>query len=304
MKEVYNEYSKYLKEKYGEKIYKLPINLPGTCPNRDGSLSVGGCSYCGDLGTGYEMLDNMMPVQEQIETNKVHIKTKYKANKFIAYFQNYTNTYMELEVFKQYMYQAVGDDIVEIAISTRPDCIGEDYLSFFKKFSIETGINISIELGLQSVNYHTLKIINRGHGLSEFIDSVLRIKKYGFEICVHMILNMPYDNMDDVIEGAKILSALNIDQIKLHSLYICEGSVMSEQFKKGELELLSLDDYKQKVIKFLEYTNENIAIQRIIGRAPKKDAIFVNWGVSWWKIRDDILDEMRKTGSYQGKYAK
>ena len=304
MNEIYNEYSKYLQKKYGEKVYKLPVNLPVTCPNRDGSLGVGGCTYCSEVGAGFEMLDSTIPVKEQLSKNMEYIRKKYKATKFIAYFQNYTNTYLQLAKFKDYINQAALDDIVEISISTRPDCIADEYLEFLYEFSKRTKINISIELGLQTVNYHTLKKINRGHGLAEFIDAVLRIKKYNFEVCAHVILNLPYDNMDDVVETAKIISVLKLEQVKLHSLYIMENTVMGDLYKEGEITPLSKDDYVDKVICFLENLDKNIVVQRLIGRAPKKNSLFVNWGMSWWKIKDEIEEQMKKMGSYQGKNAR
>jgi len=304
MNELYNEYSKYLKKKYGEKVYKLPINIPVTCPNRDGSLGVGGCTYCAEVGAGFEMLENTMSVQEQLNRNMEYIKKKYKATKFIAYFQNYTNTYLQLEKFKEYVNQTAMDNIVEVAISTRPDCVSDEYLEFLSEFSKRTGINISIELGLQTVNYHTLKKINRGHTLAEFIDAVLRIKKYNFEICAHLILNLPYDDMDDVVETAKILSVLKVEQVKLHSLYVIENTVMGTLLKKGQLNLLSKDDYVKRVITFLEYLDKDIIVQRLIGRAPKENSLFVNWGISWWKIKEEIESEMIKKQTFQGIKAK
>ena len=164
-------------------------------------------------------------------------------------------------------------------------------------------MEISLELGLQTVNYHTLNKINRGHTLGEFIDAVLAIKKYGFEICTHLILNLPWDNMDDVIENAKVISALGIEQVKLHALYIMENTVMGEQYKAGKIKLISVGEYKERVITFLEYLYPNIVIQRLIGRAPKENSLFVNWNMSWWKIRDEIHEQMKNEGRYQGKKA-
>lgn len=304
MNELYNEYSKYLKKKYGEKVYKLPINIPVTCPNRDGSLGVGGCTFCAEVGAGFEMLENTLSVKEQLDKNMEYIKKKYKATKFIAYFQNYTNTYLQLEKFKEYINQTAIDNIVEVSISTRPDCVSNEYLDLLSEFNKRTGINISIELGLQTVNYHTLKIINRGHTLAEFIDAVLRIKKYNFEICTHLILNLPYDNIDDVVETAKILSVLKVEQVKLHSLYVIENTVMGTLLKKGELKLLSKDDYIERVITFLEYLDKDIIVQRLIGRAPKENSLFVNWGTSWWKIKEEIESEMLKKQTFQGAKVK
>src|SRR5690606_32890734 len=155
--------------------------------------------------------------------NMAYIKKKYNAKKFIAYFQNYTNTYLDLQLFKKYIKESIIEDIVEISISTRPDCISDDYLNFLDIVKKEHNVNITIELGLQTVNYHTLISINRGHTLSEFIDAVLRIKRYDFEICAHVILNLPGDTIIDSIETAKILSVLKVNQVKIHSLYIMDN---------------------------------------------------------------------------------
>lgn len=298
---LYNIYSQYLVKEYGEKVYKIPINLPVSCPNRDGNISMGGCTYCGEKGAGFESLSNQLSVKEQLKRNIAHISKKYKANKFIAYFQNYSNTYLPLNTFKKYMGEACVDHVVELSISTRPDCIIEEQLDLLKSLSQEKNLNITIELGLQTVNYHTLKKINRGHSLAEFIDATLRIKRYGFKVCSHLILNLPWDEEIDTVEGAKIISALGVDFVKVHSLYIVKDTKMAEQYLKGELKLLSKEDYINRVILFLEYLSPDIVIQRLIGRAPEEDTIFANWNTSWWKVRDEIEEEMRSRSSFQGK---
>ncbi len=300
---LYRKYSRYLVEKYGEKVYKLPVNLPITCPNRDGKLGTGGCTFCAEGGTIFENLPSFGSVEQQIKNIKGRIREKYKADKYIAYFQNFSNTYMPLDDFKNYIKDAVMDDIVEIAISTRPDCISKEYLEFLNNLRAKTGIEISFELGLQTVNYHTLKKINRGHTLGEFIDAVLALKKYKFEICAHLILNLPWDDMDDVIENAKVISALGIEQAKLHALYIMEDTVMGEQYKAGKIDIIPVAEYKERVITFLEYLYPDIVIQRLIGRAPEENSLFVNWGMSWWKIRDEIHEQMKNEGRHQGKKA-
>ena len=201
-KVLYHKYSEYLQNKYGEKVYKLPINLPITCPNR---IHGQGCSFCAEVGTGFEAKNSSVSVTEQLNATKTLIEQKYKAKKFIAYFQNYTNTFMPLDTFRAYMLEAaMVEDIVEISISTRPDCIRDSYLDVLRDIQKEYHVDINIELGLQSANYHTLDAINRGHGLAEFIDAVLRIQKYAFTICAHVILNLPQDTMRDAVETAKI----------------------------------------------------------------------------------------------------
>lgn len=301
MVQRYNIYSEYLKNKYGQKVYKLPINIFATCPNRDGSIGTVGCIFCGERGTGYENLPNTISVSDQIKINMDLIKRKYKAEKFIVYFQNFSNTYIPLDTFRKYILEACQDNIVEIAISTRPDCINEEYLSFLKNVKDEKKVEITIELGLQTVNYHTLNKINRGHGLAEFIDAVLRIQKYNFEVCVHVILDLPWDNMLDVIETAKVLSALKIQQIKIHSLYIVKNTILEKMYNNNEIKLLSKDEYIERVVTFLEYLDPKIVIQRLIGRAPKEDTVIVNWNTSWWKIKAEIDELLEKKESFQGK---
>lgn len=299
--QVYNVYSEFLKDKYGQKVYKLPINLPLTCPNRDGYLGRGGCSFCGEEGGSFENLSNELSVREQIEKNMIYIRKRYKANKFIPYFQKFSNTYMPMEIFKKYVEEAIVKDVVGISISTRPDCIHDSHLEFLKEIQKKYNVDINIELGLQTVNYHSLKKINRGHTLAEFIHAANKIKAFGFSICAHIILNLPWDNNLDAIENAKILSALEIDQVKLHSLYILKDTELGQQYRDGEFQMISKDEYIERVILFLEYLDPEVVIQRIMGRAPKEDSLFVNWNESWWKIRDEIVYTMEERCTYQGR---
>ncbi len=293
---LYKEYSKSLADKYGEKVYKLPINLDVTCPNRDGNIGLGGCAYCGSCGAGYESLSSTLSAKEQLKLNMDYIGPKYNAKKFIAYFQNFSNTYMPPKDFREAVMQARMENIVGIDVSTRPDCIASEYLDILK----ETGLDICIELGLQTVNYHTLKSINRGHSLAEFIDAVLTVKSYGFEVCAHVILDFPQDDTEDIIECAKILSALKIDTVKLHSLYIVKGTEFEKMYDRGSLKLLSAEDYVNRCTAFLRHLSPDISVARIIGRAPEKDTRIANFGMSWWKIKDMICGKMEAENIRQG----
>ena len=181
-KTVFYPYSSWLKQRYGEKVYKLPVNLPVSCPNRcDGH---GGCTFCSEKGTGFESVWQPASVTEQMQHARDVVATKrYKAKKFIAYFQNYTNTFMAMELFKAYLEEAAAfPDVVEISVSTRPDCIRTDYLACLAELQERTHVGINIELGLQTANYHTLDRVHRGHGLAEYIDAVLAIKRYPFTV--------------------------------------------------------------------------------------------------------------------------
>lgn len=296
----YRAISAFLKEKYGEKVYKLPVALPLTCPNRDGSAGVGGCVFCGEIGAGYENLPASMTVQEQLVKNIAHIAPKYKAYKYIPYYQNFSNTYLEPERFKEYMEAGCIDSTVGLAIATRPDCINDTYLEILKGIKETYGVDIYLEYGLQSVNYHTLEKINRGHGMAEFIDAVLRTKRYGFSVCAHMIVNLPWDTMTDTIEGARILTALGVDQVKLHALYIVKNTLMAKWYEAKQFELISADEYIERVIAFLRHLDKDIVLQRLVGRAPEENTLFTNWSMGWWRIQEEIERRMDERDVRQG----
>lgn len=302
--EPYYKYSQFLKDKYGEKTYKLPVNLPTTCPNRDGSFAEEGCYFCGEEGADFEMLPDDMSVKNQLLENKEYIGERYGVDQFIAYFQNYTNTYLPLAKLKEYTKKAAEvEGVKAVYFSTRPDSISEEYMSSLKNTLEENPkeIELAFEFGLQTVNYKTLKKVNRQHGLAEFIDAVLTAKRLDVEVGAHLILNLPGDSREDVIEGARILSALKIDHVKLHALYVRENSVFAKQYKKGELEICSLSEYIERVILFLENLSPDIAVQRLIGRAPGEETLFVNWDTPWWEIHERIIKKMNERETYQGR---
>ncbi|MEX1307389.1 MAG: TIGR01212 family radical SAM protein, partial [Eubacteriales bacterium] len=234
---LYYPYSEYLKTKYGEKTYKLPVNVPGTCPNRDGTRGISGCAYCGEIGAGFESLSDTLSVPEQLIKNKAYISQRYGAKKFIPYFQNFTGTYLPNENLKALVCSAILPDMVGINIATRPDCISDQTTACLSEIAQSKNIDITLELGLQTANYRTLNAINRRHGLAEFIDAVLRIQKTHLCVSAHVILDLPDDSMDDVIETAHVLSALKVDGVKLHSLYVAKGSSYAKAYEAGRLKL-------------------------------------------------------------------
>ena len=165
-----------------------------------------------------------------------------------------------------------------------------------------TGIQMNLELGLQTANYHTLEMINRGHGLAEFINAVLMIKKYtGFTVCTHVILNLPGDTLSDAKETARILTALGVDIVKLHSLYIAKNTRLCDWYEDGRITLCEKEEYFERVITFLEQIPQTMAVERMFSRIPEKDAVFCNWGNSWWKLRDEMFRKMEEENRYQGR---
>lgn len=298
---VYNKFSDYLKKRYGEKVYKLPVCIPVSCPNRDGTLASKGCIFCGEEGASFEGLPERMSVTEQLLKNAEYIGRTYNADKFIAYFQNFSNTYLPYESFRQYMWEAVASNPAAIYISTRPDCIPDRYLDFLSDLKRDKKIDIVLELGLQTVNYKTLSKLNRGHGLAEFIDAVLRIKDRCLEACAHYITDLPMDDLSDVKEGARILSALGVEQVKCHSLYVLEDTVLGNAYKAGLITPVTMEEFIERTISFLELLDPQIVVQRLLGRAPEERSLFCSWNTSWRKIQDMIEDRMKETGAYQGR---
>lgn len=295
----YYKYSQYLKEKYGEKVYKIPINLPGTCPNRDGACGKGGCVFCGEVGAGFEAQPSILPISEQMKRNIAVISPKYKANKFIAYFQNYTGTYMALDLFEKAVGEALIENVVGVSISTRPDYVEEPYLAVLDRVK-EQGVDVEIELGLQSININTLNKINRGHGLAEFVDAVQRIKAHGFTICAHLIANLPWDTEDDFFEAGRLLSVLGVDSIKIHSLYILEHTELGKWYNEKQFDIISYEAYIDRVIQFLRIIRPDIAIQRLFARGPEEETLFCNWGMSWRKLQNMLDLKMTTENHAQG----
>ena len=297
---LYYPYSLWLKQQYGEKVYKLPVNLPVSCPNRRNGQN--GCTFCSELGTGFEAMGQEISVTKQLQHTREIVSKKYKAQKYIAYFQNYTNTFMPMDDFKDYLTEASAfPDIVEISVSTRPDCIRRDYLDWMADLQHRTGIRINIELGLQTVNYHTLDKIHRGHSLAEYVDAMLTIRQYPFTTCTHLIANLPGDTVRDAVESARIVSVVHTDIVKILSLYIAKGTAMAEQYGKKELDICSKVEYFERLRLMLENLDPKIAVERLFSRVPEKDALFCNWQTSWWRLKDEFEDYMKQYDSFQGK---
>ncbi len=299
--EHYRNYSDYLKETYGEKVYKIPIALPVTCPNRDGTLSRAPCIFCGSIGADYETKALGLGITRQLDRSIAHVGPKYKAKKFIAYFLNFTNTYAAPSDFQKWIEEAMSHpDVVAVDVSTRPDCVHDVYLDILKEASLRHGKDVTIELGLQSSNVHTLEKIGRCHTAAEYIDAALRIGRYGFGQCTHVIADLPWDDRLDVMETAKLISVLPVTEVKLHSLYIVKGTALADMYERGEVTLSSMEEYMERVILFLSYLRKDIVIQRIVGRASGGNTLTVNGGSPWWDVKKRIDALMEERQIFQG----
>lgn len=303
MTEIYkpiNFYSNYMKRAYGERIQKISIEAGFTCPNRDGKVATGGCTYCNNESFS-PLINEKLSITEQVKENIKRQKRRYKkATKFIAYFQSYSNTYAPLEHLKDLYSQALSHpDVIGLSIGTRPDCIDDEILTYLSELSQE--YDITIEYGLESKNDQTLKRINRGHDYQCFVDAVKLTAKYNIKMCVHLIIGLPEENLQEWIETAKELSTLPIDFLKIHQLHIVKGTVLGTKYQKHPFELLTEDQYIDVVVQFLEHLDNKIVIQRLFGEAPKQIVLSPHWDRSISELREKIEAVMSEKKTYQGR---
>ncbi len=295
----YRKFSRYLKEKYGARVHKIPLQGGFYCPNRDGRLSSKGCVFCDVYGSGPLTL-NPPPIREQIIEGIRRASRRYKAKYFIAYFQAFTNTYEQWEKLERTYKEATSlPEIVGLAIGTRPDCVPEEVLKGLEKLAEDK--ELWLELGLESAHLKSLKFMNRNHGLAEFIDAVLRTKRRkGIKICAHVIIGLPGEGREAVIETARVLTALGVDGVKIHPLHVLRNTELERLYKKGEIELLSLEEYVSLAVDFMEHLKEEIIICRLTGERDPSLFVAPSWCLEKQKILQAIDQEFERRGSRQG----
>ena len=300
-KKIY-DFNTYLRNIFGCRVQKITIDANLTCPNRDGTKGYGGCIYCNKRGSGTG-LGKKLSVSQQIEQAKSYLKKRYKAKKFLAYFQSYSNTYGPIEKLKKLYMEALSiEDIVGICIGTRPDCVEDEVLDYLKEIS--KNYLVWLEYGLQSAHNKTLEIINRGHSVEDFLDAVNRTRKRGLNICVHVILGLPYETRDEMLETAKFLSKLDIQGIKIHLLYIIKDTPLEKMYIQGKYKPLTREEYVDIVSHFISYLPDSVVIQRITGDPHKNELVAPMWALEKQKNINAIFDFMEKNGLYQGKFFK
>ncbi len=299
----YFDFKTYLINRFGEKVYKVTIDAGFSCPNRDGTKGRGGCIYCDGRGSKHRINGKVVvPIEKQIALGKEFYRKKNKARKFFAYFQTFTNTYADLSILKKVFSIPLKDDeIVGISIGTRPDCIDIEKLDFIESLG-EKGKEIWIEYGLQSIHESTLKFINRGHTLKEFLESIDLTSKRKIKICVHIIVGLPGEDYDKIIDTAKFVSKLPIHGIKIHSLLVLEGTKLGEIYKKEKFNLLSMEEYVKIVADILEILPKNFVIQRLTADGYKDIFIAPEWAKNKLKVLNAINDELKRRDSFQGKF--
>ncbi len=290
----------FMKNKFGEKIVKIPIDAGFTCPNRDGLLSTGGCIFCSGRGSGDFIVNNPSITAQFYEYIKL-IKKKWPKAKYIPYFQAFTNTYADVNTLRKKYYEALSlENIVGLSIATRPDCLNDEIISLLKEINEKTFL--MVELGLQSSKPATSFIINRCHDNEIFESAVKKLKDAGINVVCHVILGLPYETKSDMLNTVKYAVNTGIDGIKLHLLYICEDTEIAKMYKRGEFKALEFDEYIDILISAIEIIPENIVIHRITGDPPRDKVIAPQFSVKKFELLNAIDREFKQRNTYQGKF--
>ena len=296
--ERYNKLNNYLKEKFGERTLKICIDAGFTCPNRDGTKSHGGCIFCGERGAGEHL--KRINISEQV-INHLNSYRGQRANKFIAYFQNFTNTYAPVDILKKRYDSALIDKrIVGIQIATRPDCINEEIVKLLASY--KPNYYVCVELGLQTSNDETGKLLNRQYTSLNFIYAVSLLNKYNIDVITHIMVGLPNETFDDVKNTVDFVNSLNIQGLKIHSTYVIKDTYLYNMYVSGKYIPLTLEEYLNSLIYILTHVNSNIVIHRISGDAPKDILVAPSWNSHKKLVLNGIEKILKEQNLYQGIY--
>ncbi|MCT4542071.1 MAG: TIGR01212 family radical SAM protein [Vallitalea sp.] len=291
----------YLKELYGEKIYKIALDGGFTCPNRDGKIDTRGCIFCSSGGSGDFASSKSLSIYDQIEEGKKRLSSKKTGTKYIAYFQAYTNTYASIECLNSIYKQAISHpDIIGISIATRPDCLNNEVIKLLT--SINKYKKVWIELGLQTIHPSSASFIRRGYELECFNEAVTKLNNCNIDIIVHLILGLPYESKKQILESVKYITSKKIQGIKLQLLHILKDTDLADYYTNNSFSILNMEDYIDTVISCIEIIPQNIVIHRITGDGPKKLLIAPLWSGNKKVVLNNIIKEFKIRDTWQGKY--
>lgn len=294
----YNQFSAYLKDKFGVKVYKITLDAGFSCPNRDGKISTGGCIFCDDGGSFSQAHSNLLSIEEQVQTGIKNLSGRFKAEKFMSYFQAFSNTYKPVaELEKIYKSSLCDERIVGLSIGTRPDCVDDEKLKLISSFTKD--YETWLEYGLQSIHDKTLERINRGHDFDCFLKAYEKTKENNIKVCVHIIFGL-WESHDEIMQTAQKLAELKVDGVKIHMLCALENTKLANLYRAGEIDFMSEDEYVQTVCDFLEYLPPDTTIHRLAGNGFSKTLIAPQWLGKKFDCLNKIDREFVKRNSYQG----
>ncbi|MBQ3655432.1 MAG: TIGR01212 family radical SAM protein [Bacteroidales bacterium] len=290
---MYRDYASYIKEKFGMRVQKIALNPGFNCPNRDGKISFGGCTYCNNQTFSPFYGKASTPIAQQLEQGIAFFSKKYKCQKYIAYFQSFTNTYADIETLRKVYESALQrEDVVGLTVATRPDCVNDEVLKLLENFSKK--YYTVLELGVESCYDKTLKMINRGHTFLQAENAIKKAAGYDLEICAHLIMYLPGETEEMMLKTADIMSALPVKILKLHQLQIIKGTKMEQQFKENP-ELFSLpsaDEYADFVVKYIKRTREDMIFERFISESPMDMVVAPKWnGIKNYQFTQKIAEK-------------
>ncbi|MCH5320771.1 MAG: TIGR01212 family radical SAM protein [Eubacterium sp.] len=283
----YYSLNNYLRDTFGEKVYKLSLNAGFTCPNRDGTIDTRGCIFCSKGGSGDFAESSALSITQQIEEGKKRVSSKIKSGKYIAYFQAFTNTYAPIDTLKEKFYEAITHkDIVALSIATRPDCLPNEVLSLIDELNKIKPV--FVELGLQTIHEKSAEYIRRGYSLDVYDKAVRELKKIGVNIVVHVILGLPNETKDDMLETVKYVCQSGINGIKLQLLHVLKNTDLEKDYTAEKFKTLEFDEYLDIIKSCVEIIPENIVIHRLTGDGAKKDLIAPLWSADKKKVINAI----------------
>ena len=298
----YNDFSAYLSAHFPYKVQKISLNAGFTCPNRDGTVGYGGCTYCNNQTFNPAYCKTEKSVTEQLEEGKLFFARKYPDMKFLAYFQAYTNTYGELQELKRKYEEALSvSDVVGVVIGTRPDCMPDELLDYLEELNRRTFL--IVEYGVESTDNATLKRINRGHTFEVAAEAIQKTAARSIRVGAHIILGLPGESREMLVEQAGLLSSLPLSTLKLHQLQLIRGTRMAAEYEKNpeDFHLYTADEYIDLVIDYVEHLRPDLVLERFVSQSPKELLIAPDWGLKNHEFTDKVKKRMRERDSFQGK---
>ena len=290
----------FLKEKFNEKIYKVSLDGGFTCPNRDGKVSRGGCIFCSENGSGDFTATKLKSIHAQIEEQIDLVSKKYKGDKYIAYFQNFTNTYAEVSYLRKIYEEALSHEkIVGLAIATRPDCLGDDVLELLAELNKKTFL--WVELGLQTVNDDVAKYFNRAYETGIYKEASEKLNKLNIKFVTHIIIGLPKEEEDDYLKTAIFAQNCGTWGIKLHLMYVVKNTPLEKLYLNGALKVNTKEEYVEKVVNVLENISSEIVVHRLTGDGDRETLVAPLWSIKKIDVLNSIHKELKRRNTYQGK---
>lgn len=295
----YNNLNSFLRSKFNDKVFKISLDAGFTCPNRDGSIGTGGCIFCSPRGSG-DFAGTCSDLVQQFEEVKEMMNKKWKNGKYIVYFQAYTNTYADVETLKEKYYSVLNlEGVVGIAIATRPDCLNSEILDLLEEIGKQK--YLWVELGLQTIHQNTADLINRGYPLETYIKAVQELKKRNIDVVTHVILGLPGESREDMLQTVDFVANTDTQGIKLHLLHLVKDTRLVDLFERGQLRIMEMDEYADLIVDCIERIPESMVIHRITGDGPRETLIEPRWSLKKWEVINSIEHQLMDRSTWQGK---